>query len=470
MSANSALADLAPEVRDKAGLLGCQFRMVPKAELVDTDGLISKLYDLVVSWPDALRINGLITAWGDALERAKSQFAASVRTLDLADYASVHDLTLKAEGERLGDYVLDLYEIHMHSLLESQEGVIRAAKELNKIDLQKYPPAHLAPSEQLVALVDSAIFRSQAFTDVLGAIDGDPTDVQLGDVFLSPRSTHAPAGEAEGTSLSDDQPEMPSGDRNPEYAYVVLSQSCDLEHGEADRLLLLRGKVQPYSWKYHERKPASTRTPVMYAGEDRYSIDWDVLSPETWLLSDLKQRLEGGYRRIRRFRMPFALQLQQKFIGNLGRVGTMVTPPALHVCMVKIFLRRNDNTAIDIAATRKGDAVCLVGRDKDNIRYEKLLLSEEFVATFRRGLRNISAADLLPADARKLESARNNPAFYRALKCGLELNRESEKGCKPFRDVQEFDVLQIFTRQVITQEAPAMDRSWKPLVMEVDAE
>ena len=77
----------------------------------------------------------------------------------------------------------------------------------------------------------------------------------------------------------------------------------------------------------------------MRLGEERLAIEWDVLAPETWLLDDLPRRLDEGYRRVRRLRTPFALQLQQSFIGRLGRVGTLAALPARHAVGVRIFLK-----------------------------------------------------------------------------------------------------------------------------------
>lgn len=446
MSGSHTLTEWGDRVRDEAGLLGCQFRMFPKADLAkDIDNVCSHLYELVASLPDALKVNSLINAWCAALDQVKAQFVASVRKLDLVDYASVHDLILEAEGEKLGDYVLDLYEVHMHGLLEAQEGIIRAAKALNDIDLKRYPPAHLVASDQLVNLMDSAVFRSEKFTNILDELDNRHPNIQLGDVFLGPDAT-------------------------PRYAYVVLSQSCDLQHGSADRLLLLRGIVKPYDWSQHAQKVVDTRTPVMRVGNVCHTIEWDVLAPETWSIPDeLKKRQNDGYRRVRQFRPHFALKLQQQFIGKLGRVGTMVTPPSRYPCTVEAFLRRKDGTAFQIAARHAKEAV-LVGRDKDGNRYEKLLLSEGFVNTLRRGLREVGRDELPRKEAAALDAARNNFDFYWALRGGLKLNRVSPKGSKPFTEQNEFDLVQIFTRPLELENGSVVEGSWHPIVFEVKAE
>ena len=44
---------------------------------------------------------------------------------------------------------------------------------------------------------------------------------------------------------------------------VVVTPACDLQHGEADRVLVLRGEVREYSWATHSVGSAVPRTPIM---------------------------------------------------------------------------------------------------------------------------------------------------------------------------------------------------------------
>src|SRR3990167_1072588 len=106
----------------------------------------------------------------------------------------------------------------------------------------------------------------------------------------------------------------------------------------------------------------------MKDGESRFAVEWDVLAPETWHVDALTTKLANGYRRVRRFRTPSALQLQQAFLGNLGRVGTLTAAPARYPAGVKVFLRTQAGTARLLAevAADAGDAVYLVGRTKKN--------------------------------------------------------------------------------------------------------
>lgn len=460
MSASPRLAELGPRLRDEAELLGCQFRMVRKSDFGDTETMAERLYELVLSYPDALRLNAFLLAWDTALNKAKTEFVRSIRTLDLADYANMQALILEAEGEPVGDYVLDLYDLHLHNVLEGDADLVRAAKALNAIGWEEYPPAQFVPSAEAVGIMDGALFHNQLRTTVEMEIDANPAAARLGDIFLGP------AGEpGAGVEGQQDAPVAPPA----RHAYVVLSQACDLQHGEADRLLLLRGTIQPYSWKQHDSKVQGPRTPIMRVDDEYFAVEWDILAPETWLLDDLPRRLDQGYRRVRRLRTPFALQLQQSFIGRLGRVGTLTALPARHAVGVRVFLRNRAGNAelLAEAAVDRGDAVCLVGRTERNALKEWLLLSERLQDEIRRNLRGVDL-DNLPVGAPQIAVVRDDPEFYRRLKRGLLLNRGSSKGTKPFKDTPQ-DVVQILTRPALEPGAP-VDRSFHPIIIEIDIE
>lgn len=454
LSASPRLQEVGPVLRDKAELLGCQFRMVRKSELPDSETLVERLFELATSYPDALKLNSFLLSWDRALDDARSEFLRSIRTLDLADYANMQALILEAEGEPVGDYILDLYDLHLHSVLEGDAGLVRAAKALNEIDWTGYPPAQFMPSGEAIAIMDGALSHNQVRTELEAEIDGDPTKLRLGDVLLGPELT--PAAPAAG------QPEA----ETTRHAYVVLSQACDLQHGEADRVILLRGRVRPYGWKYHS-KAQGPRTPVMIVGEQRLSIEWDVLTPETWLLAEIPAKVAEGYRRVRRLRTPFALQLQQAFIGRLGRVGTIAALPGRYAAGVRVFLRDRNGTAKLLAETQAEaeQAVCLVGRTEKNALKEWLLLSEPFQADVRRALREFPTADL-PGGAPQVAQVLEDPTFFRRLKGGLPFSREGTKGNKPFKDTPH-DIVQISTRARLEPDGPA-DRSLQPIVIEVD--
>jgi hypothetical protein len=484
LSQSSEIESLAPKLRDDAEILGCQFRWISKNVLKDSTVVAENIYDLVSSHADAVTLNAFIKSWEKALDASKRSFMRNIRSLDLADYANVSSLILESEGEPLGDYVLDIYDLHLHSLIEGDAGLAASAKRLNTIDWKNnYPPAQFMPSEQLITLMDGALFHNQVRTD--SYLEGNQNRTpRLGEVFLdcpppvaSPNDTQAaptgaPTQHVPGASVSSveaspsavaAEPAATIAKANQRYAYVVLSQSCDLQHSGSDRFLLLRGEVEQYSWAQHDRS-AKVRTPIMQVGGEQYSIEWDTLSPETWLLADIEKKVNAGARRARTFRMPFALQIQQAFIGKLGRVGTLANLPTRYAAGIKIYAKAVDAAPILLLETTRAEsqAVCLVGRTGKGSLMEWLLLSKQLKERLGVALQDIDA-DKLFKETPGLRELKSDPAFLRALNIGLLVER-TDKGSRPFKGTP-FDIVQILTRQKVVGDSL---RSLKSLVFEID--
>jgi hypothetical protein len=502
LSQSSDIEKLAPRLRDDAELLGCQFRWISKNVLKDPAFVAENIYDLVASHDDSVTLNAFIMSWDKALDVSRKSFMRNIRSLDLADYASVSSLILESEGEPLGDYVLDIYDLHLHSLIEGDTELAAAAKKLNTIDWKKnYPPAQFMPSEELVTLMDGALFHNQVRTDSYFEENHSRTP-RLGEVFLDPpppndsvvsaqttdaatpvhavpaAPTVAPTAEAIAPAVVPDakqaqiatvtvatEPTPVRAKAAPRYAYVVLSQSCDLQHGESDRILLLRGEAEPYSWTQHDRS-AKLRTPIMQVDNEQYSIEWDTLSPETWLLAEIEKKLNAGVRRTRTFRMPFALQIQQAFIGKLGRVGTLANLPTRYPAGIKIYAKATDETAMLLIETTAAEshAVCLVGRTEKGKLMEWLLLSSHLKERLRVSLENIDA-EMLYKETPGLRDFKTDPSFLRALNKGLSVDRTEKGRSRPLKDTP-FDIVHIVTRQKFTTGESL--KSLRSLVFEID--
>ena len=511
LSASTELATLAPQLRDDANVLGCQFRWIGKNQLKDQASVADKIYELVISHSDAVTLNQFILGWGAALDRSKELFMRSIRSLDLADYANVRALILESEGEPLGDYVLDIYDLHLHSLLEGDVNLAKAAQKLTTIDWQNnYPPAQFTPSDQLNAIMDGALFHNQVRTDSYLDADAHRTP-RFGEVFLAPFDLPQPTEEVLSAEDNQESVEVSSGgtvfpapletgagelpeevsekvrekiyldltlaaescaipnassDSPKRYAYIVLSQACDLQHCLTDRLLLLRGEATKYNWSQHDTV-SKLRTPIMYLDDEVFSIDWDLASPETWPLSTMPELLKKGFRRARTFRMPFALQIQQAFIGQLGRVGTLAALPTRFAAGVKIFMKTATNTSLLLVETNvnAGEAVCLVGRDDKKKLIEWLLLSPDIKQKLRQALSDVSA-ETFAKGTPNLAQLRSDPAFLRALGKGLVVKRDKQSGSRPFKDNQAFDLIQILTKPKV--KVGEVDNSLAALVIEID--
>jgi hypothetical protein len=460
LSRSPQLQDFGPDVRDKAELLGCQFRMVRKSDLKDRPGMAERLYDLVRSRPDAVKLNSFINEWDKALLASREEFLRSIRTLDLADYANTQALTLEAEEEPLGDYVLDLFDIYLHNTLEGHADLVRAAKALNQINMSDYAPGQFMPPEEVVLMMDGAIFQNPVRTDTEADIDKDPKKVRLGDVFLAPpKKPQKPRGKAAKKVEGVAKPE-------PREVFAVLTQACDLQHGRATQLLMLKGSALPYAAETPPSK--GQKTSVMRVDGVDYQVDWDLFSPETWRLSSIRRRITTGTRRIRRFRIHHALQLQQSFIGKLGRVGTLAELPARHAVGIRFYLRTKPGDAKLLVHRDRtqGAAVALVGRNDKGAPINWLLLAPELLDDFRQALTDVDGKDL-PAGNAKIAEVRDDPQFYRLMKRGLPFNRQSVAGKRPFVEGKYAPIIEIFANGSIVSQDKIPTKNG-PIVVEVE--
>jgi hypothetical protein len=108
--------------------------------------------------------------------------------------------------------------------------------------------------------------------------------------------------------------------------------------------------------------------------------------------------------------------------------------------------------------------VCLVGRTAKNTPVEWLLISEHLRGEIRRNLRALPADDL-PGGG-PTDQVRDDPEFYRLLRRGLELRRDSSKGSKPFLNTP-YDIVQVLTSRVL-EGGVKVDQSYRPIIMEVE--
>jgi len=181
MSRSTRLAEKRNEFRDRAGLLGSTFRVVSKLDLSKDGKLESMLVRLASHYEDAKHVAAFVHAWDSGLEQARKRFVRVLRRLDLSDLAQIRALLLDPEVESLGDYLLDVADRVLQHKIESDAGTIAAARELNKIDLGKYPAPHPAGLPDLQDLVNRMVFLHP---DRLRLSDNEgKVQLQFGDVL-----------------------------------------------------------------------------------------------------------------------------------------------------------------------------------------------------------------------------------------------------------------------------------------------
>jgi hypothetical protein len=427
MSSSTRLREKVDDFRDRAELLGCQFRMLEKSDIYCPERVFDILFRLVVRYQDTLRLASFVETWRTVLTGVSDALLRRIRRLDLRDYANLQALVLDAEGERIGNYLIELYDRVFHYELEGDSRLLAAGRRLNEIDWSEFPPPHFLPAADAMEMLDNLMFHHPASI----AAD-DPA--ALGDVFFV--SLDKEPGISEVPKIDESSGEI--------LALLLVTQACDLQRGSVGRLLFVPGIARPMDLRLHKR-PDKLWTPVLRVDEKVFIVNWKPeVAPFTFTEEHFKQRVASGRcRRVRRFRTIYALQLQQEFSSALTRVGTIVGPPMRHTVAIKVYFRRGDQKVMllhDFAVAPE-NAVAMVGRNGDGL-VDLLALSPDAVESIRGSLLSLDPqlVQALPkTESKKWASAVGGRGLYRALEHGIAYNRG--RRIRPLKG--EDDILEI---------------------------
>ena len=398
MSRSSRLHEKRNSFREEVGLLGSTFRVISKTELSDSNLLERLLRRLADNYEDAKRVAGFIHAWDIGLDQARKQFIRVLRQLDLSDLAQVGALLLQFEGQKLGEYLLDVADGVLQHEIEGNDNTIKAAVELNKIDMRKYPAPHLAGSPDLQDMVYRMVFMHSSRL-LLSEKDGK-VQLQFGDLLRWKK--------LDGKSFSDD-------------VSLVVTPACDLMRRGVDYVMLLPGKLEslePKNWSYKEDP---VRTPIVdIAGENRKWIRWDLKNVKTLSWSKLDD-LFGGQeqlRRMGRLREIYAIEIQQMFLANLGRVGRPANLPVPFPVDVSFFYVGTDSKAKKLDIEVIESAACYVGRDERSNPIHRLVLTEQACDKIENALRALDATQLKRSARASFENIQKDSGFFSRLERG----------------------------------------------------
>jgi hypothetical protein len=378
MSSSPRLSEKKAYFRDKAHLLGAMFRVLSKNELINETQFTQVLKRLALHNEDALRLASFLHCWDIGLDEAKSRFLAKIRCLDLADYAQIRQLLLNFEGQPLGSYVLDVFDRMLQHEIEFDAATIQAAKELNKIQADSYPPPYIAGSPDLQQLVYQIIYQNPKRLEVPATESG--AQIAFGDIIVKRNSLLAPVAGAPPASEDSD-------------VLVVLTPACDLSR-DFRQALMISGKFEllsPKAWTY---KSAGTKTPIIILPDDRRMwIRWDLKDIQTLKRDELNEMLaDGGTHQILiRLRETHAIELQQKLLADLGRVGLVAQMPATFAVSVEVYIFNTESKLQPLALPmlQQEGGVCYMGRDAGGDSTSRLGLSEAVLDELALAIANI---------------------------------------------------------------------------------
>ena len=371
MSRSPLLEDKKSDVRDKAKLLGALFRVHRKADLLTGGTLERTLQRLAMHRPDAVRVARFVYSWEKGLSDASERFLLGIRRLDLSDYAQIRGVLLNFEGQPLGSYLMDVFDRVLQHEIEGDEPTIAAAEELNKIEPNAYPAPNISGTADLQDLVYRTIWQNPRRLRVKATEANIP--VSFGDVLIR-------------TSEPEKNPEAPTNDA-PD-ALIVLTPACDLvREGGVKRILLVTGTLSDLTaqaWSYEDE---FIKTPIAVLpnqnGSSRVWVKWNSKDIRTMLPAEISSLIgdAGGYCVALRLRESNALELQQRILTSLGRVGLIAPMPATFPVEVEAYSFGIDQkpARLSLPVVESEGGVCYTGRGKDGKENCRLVLTEKAI-------------------------------------------------------------------------------------------
>ena len=369
---------------------------------------------LASHYEDAKRIAGFVHSWDAGLNQARKNFVRVLRRLDLSDLAQVQALLLESEEQKLGEYLLDVADRVLQHGIEDDDGTIESALELNKIDLSKYPAPHLTGSPDLQDLVYRTVFIHPDRLRL--SEEKGKAQLQFGDL-LRWKS-------ADGKVFSDD-------------VSLVVTPACDLAHDKTKRVMLLSGKLEslePRNWSYRANP---VRTPiVILPGEDRKWIEWDLKNIQALSWSELNDLSDRQKRLIRvgRLRELYTIEIQQKMLAGLGRIGRPANLPASFTVDISLFYVDAESKAQKLDVQGIEPAICYVGRDKDSTSKHRLVLTEQACDRIEQTLQGLDPDELHQLAQSALASVKAGSNFFNQLERGEIEIPQRDRGEKLIRD------------------------------------
>ncbi|MBJ7483503.1 hypothetical protein [Brevundimonas sp.] len=376
MSRSAALEDRRDEFRDEVGLLDSGFRIIRKDDLEAGERLEQQLQRLAAHVEDTRKLGAFVAALDAGLTQAAGRTLAQFRRLKLSDVGQIQQLLLEVEGEPIGSYLVDVFDRVLAHEIEGEAGIIDAARALNSFSAADYPAPYIAGSPELQGLVAKTLTQH---TERLRLPSSEQGLVSFGDVI---RLEDAAGVEAAKRDLLVDL--------EPDSVLLVLTPACDLQRDAAPRVLMLVGKIRQFGvkdWTYRN----DARTSVITIEGERRWISWNDKHVETVSWAQLETASQNGVlRTVSRLREGHAIEIQQKVLAGLGRVGLVAAMPATFEVDVAAYYLGADKRPIEIQVGGLADgAVCFVGRDAQQNQLLRLAMTEPAVDDLQAALRNV---------------------------------------------------------------------------------
>ena len=185
MSTAGEVYERGAEFRRSSGLLMGMFYVVQKDELSSEAKVFLNLGVWAKALPLGAELQSFVNTLGSSIKSASIKFMSGIKELSLEDYRYVQRLSLKEDGQPLGDYLIGLYSAYLGHLLFERDAALRAQRNLvDKLTSNYPPPGSALPSEQLAKIYHAALFELEEGAES-GYDLGDDEEVDESDHHLS---------------------------------------------------------------------------------------------------------------------------------------------------------------------------------------------------------------------------------------------------------------------------------------------
>lgn len=414
MSRSHRLESKREEFRDDVGLLDSGFRIIRKSDMEENDRLERQLARLAENFEDSRNLAGFFAALELGMTGATQRTLKLLRKLRLSDIGQIQQLLLSVEGEPTGSYLVDVFDRVLQHEIEREAGIIKSALALNEFGSANHPPPYVAGSPDLQELVERLLTQNVERLKLPGALDAP---VAFGDVL---RMTAAADAERLKKALLVDA--------NRDAVLLVLTPACDLQRDGAPRILLLVGRFQPLdlgAWSYG----SDARTSAIRVESELGWIKWNLKHIDTVSRDQLVRAFnDGDLQVVARLREAHALEIQQRVLSGLGRVGLVAALPATFPVDLEVYRPNEEGVPVklDVPALSDG-AVCFSGRDQEGDTVLKLVLTDHCTDGVIEAISAIEEEKVSTTSHQALGHVKNSADLRRMLTDGISLKGVGDK-------------------------------------------
>lgn len=349
MSSKALSVQQIRDFRKQSRLLGGMFHHIPKQHLKDKHTLQRKMLAVAKSLPVAHAIEGLIASVERSILSVREQFGASLRDLSLEDYVYIQQLSVKEDGQPFGEYLLWLFSAEFHRRAFEAEEVLQKETLVNELlPNEELPPRQFKPSTDLAAMYKSALFQgmsSEVKSHPLSSADQDYPLLALGDIFLNEKKE----------------------------LYLVLNPACDLAFSPASKgrgfsskksIVLIPGILHPLAKTIPSELLKKPRTDFFEHGGNTYRAIWDPKRIITRPYGEMREWIrKEELRREYRLRLMYALEVQQAFTADFGRVGPPIAPPLFDSVRAEVYMYDEKGKTKLLCGPMDNDAALVMSGD-----------------------------------------------------------------------------------------------------------